>query len=692
MNLQYRSVEELTLNLYSRCDRMLFYQEHYYDNVYFVSDTYMFQGFRNLELESQDQECENVQDSISVTSGLCMVREWFKENPGKFRLPVLDNGMLVGEYFDADAKEVCLYRRIEDKALSIAEVFKDEIISWIDKRKVTAVCRDDELDELRKLFPMISVGETDSECDITLDLVFAPHFRKMLSSDSPTTISLSEILIPILARIAKTYYEHHGIGFIAIAGPLRGDLNGTDASPYLFKSANLEKVLHDDSYVNEFCAGDQDSRDYLSAHRDDLNNLSRFMSNGIHNVLIDKCVNGFTVVDGKRVTSANPPVVMHSINMFGPCVVEGLCVPDDKTIPSMLQAFVNRVYGNVAVVNHGLAYGKDLLNDLLYMMATPMREGDMVLWMSGFNSQDCEMLSSIGIPLLDVKDSVHSLSSWCLDSPFHCNSVANEVMAKTIYDGIEWNFQPHTSCSGLSTVIEGCNIRMSFDPDAILDSREMSDYLRLVERHRNDDSNLTKGCIVMNANPCTNGHIYLINEALKQVDILYVFLVEGSTGGFEYLDRLHMLEENFIGNDNVVILSGGSILTSEICFPDYFNTDRSVCKTSPLLNHKVFALRIAPRLGISKRFFGEEPYDMVTKALNDSAELFLPSNGVEVIILDRLRYGDQVVSAKTVRRLFSENRFELIAPLVPFSTFRQLSNMVGQTDEGIIREYFDSHR
>lgn len=63
-----------------------------------------------------------------------------------------------------------------------------------------------------------------------------------------------------------------------------------------------------------------------------------------------------------RLTVGTPEKASQNVHIFGPCIVHGLCVTDDKTIASLLQKTIKENgYKNVSVHNHGLAYGKDLL-------------------------------------------------------------------------------------------------------------------------------------------------------------------------------------------------------------------------------------------------------------------------------------------------------------------------------------------
>jgi hypothetical protein len=72
------------------------------------------------------------------------------------------------------------------------------------------------------------------------------------------------------------------------------------------------------------------------------------------------------------------------------------------------------------------------------------------------------------------------------------------------------------------------------------------------------------------------------------------------------------------------------------------------------LDATLFATRIAPACGITKRFVGEEPLDPMTAAYNDALLSILPENGVAVRVLPRKSIDGAPISASRVRALWKE--------------------------------------
>jgi hypothetical protein len=92
------------------------------------------------------------------------------------------------------------------------------------------------------------------------------------------------------------------------------------------------------------------------------------------------------VVNNHRVTVDQPENYKHTIYVFGGTVVFGGEVPDAHTIPSYLQALTNEAYGDTyRVVNMGV---NDMQTEqqMQYLKETPLEEGDIVIFLDGFNN------------------------------------------------------------------------------------------------------------------------------------------------------------------------------------------------------------------------------------------------------------------------------------------------------------------
>lgn len=180
------------------------------------------------------------------------------------------------------------------------------------------------------------------------------------------------------------------------------------------------------------------------------------------------------------------------------------------------------------------------------------------------------------------------------------------------------------------------------------------------------------GAIVMNCNPFTNGHKYLIEKALSQVKHLYVFVVEENRSEYSFEERFNMIKQGTKHLENITILRSGSFIISSITFPEYFvkeSFDKDISNIDISVDILIFSKEIAPALKINKRFVGNEPFCKITNEYNKQMRQILPNNGIEFIQVNRLEDDDEVISASRVRKLVKDKEYEKIKQIVPKYTY-----------------------
>ncbi len=209
---------------------------------------------------------------------------------------------------------------------------------------------------------------------------------------------------------------------------------------------------------------------------------------------------------------------------------------------------------------------------------------------------------------------------------------------------------------------------------------EFKEYLSYLESERNDSlaPNAKIGAIVMNCNPFTKGHRYLVERASAEVDFLYVFVVEEDKSFFPFADRFKLVSEGLSDLKNVRVLRSGKFIISTITFPGYFTKDSAKeVAVDTSLDLRLFCKFIVPALGIGTRFAGTEPTDMVTRQYNHAMKETLPQYGVEFVEFERTANEDTVISASTVRARLEERNWDAIRELVPDVTYRYLRDRFG---------------
>lgn len=175
--------------------------------------------------------------------------------------------------------------------------------------------------------------------------------------------------------------------------------------------------------------------------------------------------------------------------------------------------------------------------------------------------------------------------------------------------------------------------------------------------------------IVMNANPFTLGHLCLAERASAENDAVHLFVLSEEAGPIPFAVRRRLVREGTAHLANVICHDSGPYIISEATFPSYFLRDEdAVIRAHAALDLAVFG-KIAPRLGVTRRYVGEERASHVTALYNQEMAARLPGLGVECRVVPRLEQEGAPVSASTVRQAIHDGRLEDIRPLVPDSTW-----------------------
>ena len=173
------------------------------------------------------------------------------------------------------------------------------------------------------------------------------------------------------------------------------------------------------------------------------------------------------------------------------------------------------------------------------------------------------------------------------------------------------------------------------------------------------------GVVVMNCNPFTLGHRYLIEQAAKQVERLYVMVVREDCSLFAYTERKAMVEQGVADIENVSVIDGSDYAISRATFPTYFlKRLDDAADTQMLLDLDLFRRHIAPALGATVRFVGTEPTDQLTRRYNQLMHEALK----DVREINRLEKDGNAVSASRVRKAMEEGDMNTIRQLVPPTT------------------------
>ena len=228
-------------------------------------------------------------------------------------------------------------------------------------------------------------------------------------------------------------------------------------------------------------------------------------------------------------------------------------------------------------------------------------------------------------------------------------------------------------------------------PKAILleNGRGLADYCAYLRAHQ------APGVIIMNANPFTLGHKYLVEKAESRN--LVIIPVKEDASRFSYAERLAMIRSG--AGEWADVVEGSDYQISAATFPTYFLKNLSdAAETQMRLDIDLFGRHIAPALGARVRYVGSEPADPLTARYNALMKELLPKYGVQLVEIPRLAFDSDCqadsstppaaplrmtkgttpelvkgpVTATSVRALLDEGRFKAASALTPESTWPYL--------------------
>lgn len=208
-------------------------------------------------------------------------------------------------------------------------------------------------------------------------------------------------------------------------------------------------------------------------------------------------------------------------------------------------------------------------------------------------------------------------------------------------------------------------------------SNGIKSYVKELEEFKFNKDRIAS--LVMNCNPFTLGHQYIIEKAAFENDIVHVFIVWEDRSSFPSEVRYNLVKEGTKHLSNVFIHRGKDYIISNATFPSYFIRELGdIVKTHAKLDLEIFRSYIAPALNINKRYIGEEPYCLVTRAYNELMKKILSEVNIEVEEIERFKIAGEYISASKVRDGINQGDLIEIKKFLPEITYNFLMSAEGE--------------
>ena len=232
-------------------------------------------------------------------------------------------------------------------------------------------------------------------------------------------------------------------------------------------------------------------------------------------------------------------------------------------------------------------------------------------------------------------------------------------------------------------LFEGLAYKNIFTTDkvSLLESgnKNINSSLDKLKKEYNIDNNKEYTALVMNCNPFTLGHRYIVETAAKENENVIIFVVEEDKSVFSFKTRFKLIKEGTKDLKNVVVIPAGEYIISSATFPNYFlKKNDDALKEYTKIDCNIFGKYFVPTFNIVKRYVGTEPHCEVTNIYNETIQEVLPKYNVEVKLINRKEVESDAISASRVRNLLKEGNFEGVKNLVPKTTLDFLLSEEGE--------------
>lgn len=369
---------------------------------------------------------------------------------------------------------------------------------------------------------------------------------------------------------------------------------------------------------------------------------------------------GYRIVPGAKELNAK-----KKIFTVGPCTMLGEYTANEETIQAYLQEkLIENGFHDYEVVNLSVATELSIAR----LFSAEIAEDDIIIIMTkGYPLwKEIESMYPDKVKCIDdlgsIWKKIDNPLSCLYDSYNHCNWKVNREIAYKMYEDIRDDLSKEST--------GGRRVRLQdyyISPDIYVYYRRH--FIKYAGVHQQGKI----GAIVMNCNPFTKGHRYLIEKAARQVDCLYVFVVEEDKSVFSFEDRLHMVQAGTKDIENVLVIPSGEYIISQNTFEQYFNKDQVETVEDMDYDVRIFGEVVAKEFDITVRFVGEEPFDKVTCKYNETMKKILPDYGIDVMEIPRVSNAEgEIISASKVRKYLQEGNREALHSMLPSTTLDYL--------------------
>ncbi len=239
---------------------------------------------------------------------------------------------------------------------------------------------------------------------------------------------------------------------------------------------------------------------------------------------------------------------------------------------------------------------------------------------------------------------------------FRINNIYNyQVFTKLIYKNIFLSL-------GFKEIIETDKVILLEGGAYFINDKIKEIKQTIINRFGEINENSDIGCVVINGNPITNGHLHLIEQASLNHKMVLLFVVEEDKSDFTFNERFSFAYLSTVRLGNVCVIPSSKYIVSQSTFPSYFLKDENeVLSQYSQIDSLIFNKYFIDQLFIKKRYVGSEEQEKMNSYNNTLKEVLKD----KLEIIERLKQNNQIISASTVRSLLKQNKLEEALQYLP---------------------------
>ena len=554
------------------------------------------------------------------------IEDSFLENIESDRLIYLDQGKIVCE---VNALIELPLQNATSKnlmALRYIQFFKPELTEYFKQYGIILLISDNLIfSYLKKQFPEVHFVQVDDiekayemirkvDIDITFDFIYSKKIRKYLGADIKNMVEFCKVMTGLALNKLKCLAQKRGVFLFFYKLPRFSELtclHPNELDNFLNRKS-LGQLIKDEQYLGQFVRSNEE---YMYLKRKEYHSSQR-LDNGYCFVMDESNNENMHVHNGIRANGLVVDNNAKACNFYGPCTTYGFLVEDRLTVPSLVQRYAQEDGRILQTYNRAGIHGDNELNSIMTALATPVTCGDAHIFLDVLEDLPKECYPHFRY----VKDWFNENKSLeeiqFLDFPGHCNSDANRLMTKCIYNELKDVCLEEVICKEQREPL----LEQSFDEMEFMAMTHSAcvKQLRCIKNKEFTHDNLERiGAVIIPDNFEMEASIRYLNHCISECDALYIFLINNC---------IEDVEANRKINEKCMQLGTGKWV-KVIQLENFFNAQKYLnselcsgdCYSQAVFTEKIFFNVVARTLNINTRFcFEEESLREWNSAVNDA--------------------------------------------------------------------------